>query len=54
MVVVGSINAGGFAVLLLPVGLLDSGIGLLIPEIGNSHKKFKWDYKIVQDYVPSE
>ncbi len=54
MVVVGSINAGGFAVLLLPVGLLDSGIGLLIPEIGNSHKKFKWDYKIFQDYVPSE
>jgi small nuclear ribonucleoprotein (snRNP)-like protein len=54
IIIVEGVTLGGIGVILVPLGLIDSGFGLLIPEIGNSHKKFKWDYKIVQDYVPSE
>ena len=48
--VVGGALAGGYAVLLIPVGLVGGGIGTLISAIGDNHKKYKWDYKIVTDY----
>ena len=48
--VVGGALAGGYAVLLIPVGLVGCGIGTLISAIGDNHKKYKWDYKIVTDY----
>ena len=48
--VVGGALAGGYAVLLIPVGLVGGGIGTLISAIGYNHKKHSWDYKIVMDY----
>ena len=48
--VVGGATGGGFAILLIPPGLVIGGIGALIPAIGDNHKKYKWDYKIVMDY----
>ena len=48
--VVGGALAGGYAVLLIPVGLVGGGIGTLISAIGDNHKKYKWDYKVVTDY----
>ena len=48
--VVGGALAGGYAVLLIPVGLVGGGIGTLISAVGDNHKKYKWDYKVVTDY----
>ena len=48
--VAGGAIGGGFAVLLIPPGLVSGGIGALIPAIGDNHKKYEWDYKIVMDY----
>jgi hypothetical protein len=45
-IVVG-VSAGGFALLLVPVGIVDTGIGFFITAIGDNHKKYKWNYKII-------
>ena len=52
VVVVAGATAGGFAVLIIPFGIVWGGVGILIPATGDNHKKFKWDFKIVTDYNP--
>ena len=52
ILVVAGATAGGFAVLIIPFGVVWGGVGVLIPAIGDNHKKYKWDYKIVTDYNP--
>lgn len=52
IVVVTGATTGGFAVLIIPFGVVWGGVGVLIPAIGDNHIKYKWDYKIVTDYNP--
>lgn len=49
VVFVTGIAVGGYGLLLVPPGIVLAGIGVLIPAIGNNHKKYKWDYKIVSN-----
>lgn len=49
-VITGAAAGDWIAVFLIPTGLISGGIGALIPAIGDNHKKYKWDYKIVMDY----
>ncbi len=50
--VVAGATAGGFAVIVIPFGVVWGGVGVLIPAIGENHIKYKWVYKIVTDYNP--
>ena len=52
IVVVTGVSAGGFAIIFVPIGIVWGGVGILIPAIGDNHKKYRWDYKIVTDYNP--
>ena len=36
--------------LIIIAGALSGGIGTIIQAIGDNHKKYEWDYKIVMDY----
>ena len=54
VVILASASAGGFAILLIPFGIIDVGIGLSISAIGNNHKKYKWDYEIMIDNQPKD
>jgi small nuclear ribonucleoprotein (snRNP)-like protein len=50
IVVFTGVSAGGFAIIVVPFGIVCGGLGFLIPAIGDNHIKHKWNYKIVTDY----
>ncbi len=45
--IVAGAAAGGYGVLVIPVGVLIDGVGLILPLLPYDHLNKNWDYKIV-------
>ena len=43
--------AGGFAVLLIPPGIIITGIGIIIPAVGYIYVPKKWNFKIETNHI---